>query len=350
MSKKKPTISNPTQPQKSEPKFSVVEPIKYHSFAEYVVDFPDRDERYRIECTVPEDGWVQLPSEHRTKFTSPEELYAIIQGKIICPICDGCGRYDITERGNTPLTQNILRVGRPFCKCMGWEYVVSVANKEMMAPLYNYVDLWTLQPSLQSILPRALQEEELKCVRENRNGSFLILGPSGTGKSTISCALMKYAHERDFKCFWEDGSKKQPYDKTRWIWRANFDLLLQQYNAFNTATREDKKEPYVTVDKINAAREAGHTPFLIIEEVDKTKLNEHRVKFLFQLIDAMINNNGQLILTSNLPFGEFVDALSREEEMETSQETITRRLIQRVHVRDYFRMQEKKPEVISLTK
>ena len=151
MSKPK-SISKSTKPKAPEPEFYVAEPIKYHNYAEYAAAFPDRDERYIEECTIPDDGWVLIPSEHPTEFANRVELYAVIHGVVACPICGGCGRYDITERGKTELTQNILRESRPFCQCMGWKYVVSVANKEL-PPLYSYVDLWTLQPSLQKHSP-----------------------------------------------------------------------------------------------------------------------------------------------------------------------------------------------------
>jgi hypothetical protein len=55
----------------------------------------------------------------------------------------------------------------------------------------------------------------------------------------------------------------------------------------------------VTAKLIRDSAEAGRRPVLCIEEIDKSRLTEYKANKLFDLVQAMDANRGQLIITTN---------------------------------------------------
>jgi DNA replication protein DnaC len=314
-----------------------LEPNKPSSLAEFTAAYPDP---YIMHMRVPANGWkrVEQQASVGSKFLqgwTASEQDSIAQGKMVCPACLDRGKYYIVERGKTESTEHIFRERYVPCRCQAWKYMWKVVSAELRS--YSFVSLDTLAPDYQNRLPIEVQQDEINFVKEHRDENFWFIGSPGTGKTTLAYALYRWAHDRDQKCsnaFWKDG-KELSYDKTRWIWRGNFDSIHAQCTA--KLTNRDAPEPYVTADKIYAAKDAGYRPFLIIEEVDKTKLNEYRADLLFHLVDAIINTGGQLVMTSNLDLNESDANFLRQEETRVVGTTIVRRLTDHVNVRNYFK-------------
>ena len=61
----------------------------------------------------------------------------------------------------------------------------------------------------------------------------------------------------------------------------------------------------MTVEKIAHIREYGRTPRLFLEEIDKVKETESRRANLFEVLNAMHDYDGQLVVNSNLTPKEF---------------------------------------------
>ena len=314
-------------------------PAEYKAF----LALPE-DERYKLRVAVPHDGWTSLTVEacHEVQI-SPEERDAIAQGTLPCPRChDGFyneiigGYAKILRDDGEVISRKVFHKHLAVCDCQIWKHIWKLTKREL--PLaYQKFSLATLKPDLLNRLPVGVQQQEMDYVRQHESENFLFLGPSGTGKTTLAYALFRAAYDRSAKHLWSEDRGGLEYKDRRWIWRGNFNDLLNQFNAKQKEQKDNPvPDPEVTQQKIKNAARDGFRPVLIIEEVDKIELNMHRSNFLFHLIDETINAGGQLIMTTNLTMAEFRDNLTANEDIRTTGETILRRLTDHVHIRNYF--------------
>jgi DNA replication protein DnaC len=313
----------------------------YPGYAEFEA-LPEK-EKHELQVAVPHDAWISLCKETRyvekQKTWTPKERDEVTRGLIPCPACVGGWYREFFDGGELEVGDRVIHIydtRKIACDCQGWKHVWKIMQRDFDSH-YHYVNLDTLKPNLQNKLPKEIQQVELDYIREHRNSNFFFLGPSGTGKSTLSFALLRAAYERDLPHFWKaETVNPLDFEKKRWIWRNNFNTLLQEFNEHQW--NHEAPEPSVTAGKIAAAREAGYTPVLILEEVDKLEMNKHRINFLLPLIDKIIAVNGQLVMTTNLKLHEFIKYLTATDDMTVTAEPIIRRLTENVRVRDYFEM------------
>jgi DNA replication protein DnaC len=318
----------------------------HKGYAEFLKRVPDPSDRYKLRVSVPNSLWratgivpEALAKQLEKKWTLAERD-AVVRETTLCPVCEDTQEYpEVFEADSKWEGEPLLVVHERIvtCKCKKWKHIWDEA-KVVIPPMYHYVNLHTLKPNTLSRLSLEQQQSELDTIRKYRNQSFLFFGPSGTGKTTFAMALLRHAYERksNEKHFWSSDSQGgASFREERWIWRGNFNSMLQEYNDKNKESWERPADaPDVTVKKIFAAHKARRRPVLVIEEVDKIEMNAHRVKFLFGILDAMLNNDGQIIMTTNLTQAGFLKFLQDADE--AAGDTIARRLIQAGVVRDYF--------------
>lgn len=144
-----------------------------------------------------------------------------------------------------------------------------------------------LAPSGKSRLPPERQAEEIAFLRAHKDESCFFLGPPGTSKSTFAAALMRDAIFQD-QVLGDGGG---------FYWRVGGNRLFEQEVAYATAGDKDSVATDITVSDIVSARRRGFTPFLVLGEIDKRKMTEFSANVLFRLVNAMDEQQGQLIVT-----------------------------------------------------
>jgi DNA replication protein DnaC len=262
----------------------------------------------------------------------------IMLGATVCPICHGETRYlalykcDLTGAYKKDLTA---------CPCRQMKHKLTVLSQPWAIPSkYLWVDLETLKPDLRSTLSIARQQQEIDFLREHPDDGYLFCGKPGTSKTTFACALVRHAYERHWDYLY--SCCHAPLRLSwMWIWRVSFDGLIAQYQS--RIDDKDGPEPDVTPKRIKEEKAKGMRPVLCLEELDKIKLTQHRANKLFDLIDTLYNASGQLIVTTNLSYPQFVAALTKTNDLEinTAGGAVIRRLEELCHIRDFYKGESK---------
>jgi hypothetical protein len=211
-----------------------------------------------------------------------------------------------------------------------------IADIKAKVPLrYQPGFLSTLQPSEKSMLSQATQLELIKELRANPDASYAFFGPAGTSKTTYALALYKQVlfQIRKGKFL---GTAPDSWDPDSYCWRITAKQLLEQHHDYATnrsRTNENgdfiagAKKPLVTRDKIDRAVEKGWRPRLFLEELDKVKSTQFRLDTLFEIVDGLYEQKGQLVINSNMTLAEFSAAFGSAFE---------RRIAEMCSVKDFF--------------
>ncbi|EJG1885069.1 IS21-like element helper ATPase IstB [Vibrio parahaemolyticus] len=158
-------------------------------------------------------------------------------------------------------------------------------TREMMLRLAGFPSIKTLEQfdfKLASGVPRRSVKELESLAFIARNENVILLGPSGTGKTHIASAL-------GFKA-------TQARIKTKFITAA--DLMLQ----LGMAQRQGKLKSYMQ-------RAVIAPKLLIIDEIGYLPFGREEANLFFNVI-AKRYEKGSIILTSNLPFGQWPSTFS----------------------------------------
>lgn len=171
-----------------------------------------------------------------------------------------------------------------------------------------------IRPSDLSKLPFEKQQGLIDLIRANYHQGFAFFGDPQTGKTTMSNLLFKAAIIERVIAEHERGSFITPAN----VWRITARALCQQ--AQDRAMGRDRddevmgspgelfaaQQRIVSKERIQRAVDAGLRPRLFIEEWDKVGLTDFRRETLFDILDAIYSAKGQLVMTSNLKWDEFV--------------------------------------------
>jgi hypothetical protein len=164
----------------------------------------------------------------------------------------------------------------------------------------------TLAPSDKSRLPFAKQVEVINQIRSEPTKSYAFFGPAGTSKTTFCVALFEQALWDDLdncaRSYWGEPQLS--------TWRKSTKYLLDEFVAYSTGKEVDGKPaklPSVNRRVIDQLGRQGiaYRPRLFLEEIDKVAYSKFKTDTLFELIDSIYENEGQLVFNTNLTIPEF---------------------------------------------
>jgi DNA replication protein DnaC len=234
-----------------------------------------------------------------------------------CKTCNGTcevmARNENLEHGwrnqGKEVTEPIMTpVGCPDCRryASRMEYF---SQKFFLAvpPRYQGCIFSQLEPSPKSRVPLQRQQEIMDDLRAQSDQSVAFFGPPGTSKTTWMTAM--YAQ----MCWWESGQSLATTGSL--VYRYTTKALLEQFTQWQTRTgKEDEfiPAPRMSRERIEKVSRLGAKMHLFLEEIDKVKLTDSRVGNLFEVVDALYENMGQLVINSNLTPEEFQSQFGSE--------------------------------------
>jgi DNA replication protein DnaC len=180
---------------------------------------------------------------------------------------------------------------------------------DSVPPKYRGLYFSNLNASPKSSLPIETQNEIIKTLKSNPDDSYAFFGPAGTSKSTWLTVM--YVNQ-----LWRHvmgGERNSLGKKLKWfsVQRITAKRLLDQFSdyAIHKNDQHDDNssvaEPVVTREKVEACTKNGVKFHLFLDELDKIKETETRYMSLFDVIDAIYEHEGQLVISSNLRPAEF---------------------------------------------
>jgi hypothetical protein len=157
--------------------------------------------------------------------------------------------------------------------------------------------LSALQPYSASPVPTERQEKVIATLKANPDKSYAFFAPAGAGKTVFTTALfsqMLYHHYTRSPLRWNVFPVR----------RISTKALLDQHSRLVNGRHLENVEPEVTSRKIAEATKAGQTYRLFLEDMNGEESAALRAA-LFDVVNTLHENEGQLVITSSLTVTEF---------------------------------------------
>lgn len=234
-----------------------------------------------------------------------------------CPDCSG---RRLVERNFIGDTTGILTSMPDACKCLMYlGFYPKYMNPANVPTDYRNINIHNLEDYAANFrtfndpgAPKAFKDL-LAQVRKNPYSCFLLVGPAGTGKTTLMTAMYQRALQA-----WSYMSyaRRNP---TEAVWKVDGPALSKQFREWEMRNREDRDSeasvppPEVTATKILAAVRAGFTPCVFLDEIDKIKLDsDFQAKSFHDIITVAQANGGMVCASSNLGAQKLMEALGTQ--------------------------------------
>jgi hypothetical protein len=164
------------------------------------------------------------------------------------------------------------------------------------------IKLATLAPSDKSEMPIALQEQCITTLKDDPTGNYAMFGPSGWSKTTFTTAL--YGHALDSWVESYGFGKGLVSDCP--IIRIKAKTLLEQITKFTIEGGEDNRPPILA--RWVRLRKGKPNQFrLFLDELEKVKSTEFKMTELWDIVDALYEEGGQLVVSGNLKLEDLED-------------------------------------------
>lgn len=235
-----------------------------------------------------------------------------------CPYCKGTGSVrvpnDILNEGWATQGKQTNFTHMEACQyCYDYVAKLTMFVKlwiKTVPPAYRKFFLRTLQPKEGLSVPTDRQRTIIDYVRANPDQGYAFFGPPNAGKTVITSALYTEA-------LWNETVKAPQYDlkakKYFPVWRISTKKMLDEHTDWSMHRNDPEPEfgsgipyPTVTVEKIAYVRQQNRTPRLFLEELDKVKETEARRYNLFEILNAIHDHEGILVVNSNYSMTEFI--------------------------------------------
>jgi hypothetical protein len=197
---------------------------------------------------------------------------------------------DIANPGTYPSNVTVST-----CDCHYLPYIRQ-QWKQTVGEHDRWVKLGTLEPSDKSKLPTNIQQKCIETMRKYPLDSYCMLGGSGTSKTTFAIGLYRYGL----------GYEPSNYDNVIRVKAKTLLETIQKYR-FDENFKRENNPPFTTAKRITAQASGGHRTRLYLEELEKVKYTEFKSTEIFDIIDALYETNGRLVLTGNLTYADLND-------------------------------------------
>jgi len=176
-------------------------------------------------------------------------------------------------------------------------------------PHFQFVRWNTVGPSTKSRMPMPLQEKLWADVKASPESGHALFGPSAWGKTVIEIALYRYIlnKHKDLISISQlnpNAVGKAAYISGTAIVRTTAKRLMEAYRAWEMG---DEGAPLITPASIKAFHAVGIRSYLFLGEFEKMRSSEFKREIIFDVLDALRDYDGYLVVTGNLSYDDLED-------------------------------------------
>jgi hypothetical protein len=240
-----------------------------------------------------------------------------------CNVCKGAGTVPKVPRKDE-LTSTIPQTEAcHYCSVFVYRLEEFAFTYFLRMPAhYRKYTLKGLQPfeGTTGVVSMERQQTILDRLRAEPESGWLFFGPPHAGKTVWTTAL--YAHNLFRYFIGTSMTVASDREKTKGktaVWRIKAKELLDQHTEWSIR-RADKDEdgcytapePAITAEKIRKFRRMGVCSKLYLEEIDKVSMTDARTNNLFEIIDTLHEEEGVVVINSNLRPEEFTNVFGEQ--------------------------------------
>lgn len=176
-------------------------------------------------------------------------------------------------------------------------------------PHFQFIRWDSVGPSADCEMPMANQMEVWSDIKANPEHGHAFLGPSAWGKTVMEIALYRYIleHHKDLISVSRINpqfSGKASYVSGTAIVRTTAKRLMEAFRSWEVG---DTGAPIITPQTIERFHSVGIRTYLFLGEFEKMRSSEFKREIIFEILDALRDFNGYLVLTGNLNAADLDD-------------------------------------------